>query len=208
MGSEASKRQSPQRIQRPNINAVSCIRCVIPWNTCQTKTGSPSVRILKQSSRRQRKKKRWPPWNGSRKNGVKNIPIPWGAGNRTGTPYPRFSNVPQRSERSYIRPTPLRAWMPLTESWTVREACSQAILLCWKRCTCLRLKPQRSGRCQSETGDRYMVNWALCTKVGYRNKRIHLSFTGGFSACSWHAAIVAVINTARAESPKRSFQPS
>ena len=102
---------------RLNINAVSCIRYVIPWNTCQTKIESPSVRILKQSIRHQRKKKLWTLWNGSQKNGVKNIPIPWGRLETELECYAlRFSSFLQKSERSFIRPTPLRAWTPLIVS--------------------------------------------------------------------------------------------
>ena len=80
---------------------------------CQTRIESHSVWILKRSVRYRQKKKHWMPWNGLQKNGVKNPTIRWGAGNRTGMRFPRYSSFSQRLERSYIPLTSLRAFESL-----------------------------------------------------------------------------------------------
>ena len=171
-------------------------------------SSSPSVRIGRLFIRHPQKKRHWKPWSVLLKNGAKNIRIPWKAGNSTGMPFLRFSSFQRLSERLSIRLIPLKAWMQHTGNWTVSAVFFQVTQHCWKPSICPPLKQRKNGVCPFGTGDRSMVNWALCTKADYRNKRIHLSFTGGFSACSWHAAIVVVINKTRAEHPKRYFQPS
>lgn len=101
--------------------------------------------------------------------------IPWRSGSRSGMPFHRFLSFRPLWGKSSTPQMRSRAWMPHTENWIVSAAYFPAIQHYWRHSICQPLKPRKNGSCRYGTGDRSMVNWASCTKVGCPNK-VHMNY--------------------------------
>ena len=150
---------------------------VIPWNTCQTKIESPSVRILKQSIRHQRKKKALDAlervtekWSEKYPNSMRSWKQNWNAI----SPIFKFStevrkviyttNAIESLNATYRKLNHQRSVFPSDTGATE----SVVPVYVWSR--------KEMDDTTQESGTGLWGNWASCTKGGCRNKPICLIF--------------------------------
>lgn len=83
----------------------------------------------------------------------------------------------------------------------------QALRHLWKPYIWELSRSQKSGQCQSGTGEKFVASWKSCTLTGcwYSNKswNIKSKYTPRFSGRSWHTSLFLLLNKQRLNSRNR-----